>query len=384
MKNSTMKNILIITNLYPTEYAPFRASFNKSQFSRLSEFYKIDLYIPVKIKEFFSLVYKNRDKASNSPRTYPILFLYIPAVMRFLQPAFLFMPFLIRTLSFRKKAYTCIIGSWAFPDGIVATLLGKLTGRPVIIKVHGSDINYFFKDAIRRKLILWSMHRADAIICVSQALKNILSDASIPQSKLHVIYNGVDKDIFNFKYDAPDRNTKKILFIGNIISTKGVFELYRAFTSLSQSKDIELCFIGDGDCKQTLINNSLDDGLEDKITFTGRLTQKEISQHIQESNLVCLPSYNEGVPNVLLEAKSCGRPVVATNVGGIPEIVSSDDGILVPPQDTESLAAAIAKCLDTDWNYQMISQQASQYSWDKNISAIDSLINTISSEPAFK
>lgn len=370
-----MKKILLLTNLYPTDYAPFRASFNRAQFSRLSKVYKIDIFIPVKLKEFYHLLVKKTETpAVNNIEIKSVLFLYIPKILRSLQPLFLLIPFLMNSISLRKKKYNCVIGSWAFPDGVVAALLSKLFKLPVIIKVHGTDINIFMKDNLRRKIIIWSMKQASSIVCVSQALKNILIQSGIPENKIHVIYNGVDQEIFPYSPPATNKKPPLILFIGNIITTKGVIELYEAYKELVKTTDIKLCFIGDGDMKEKLISLTSGDNLNEKITFTGRLEQDKISELIQSCTLVCLPSYNEGVPNVLLEAKSCGRPVVATTVGGIPEIINENDGVLIAPKSKESVIDGIKSALSTKWNHQEIHNNAKKYDWNNNINALSTLI----------
>jgi glycosyltransferase involved in cell wall biosynthesis len=81
------------------------------------------------------------------------------------------------------------------------------------------------------------------------------------------------------------------------------------------------------------------------------------------ADLVTLPSYMEGCPNVVIEALASGRPVVATNVGGIPEIMNGECGLLVPPRDSRSLAQALASVLDRTWDASVISAQCSR-SWE--------------------
>jgi len=89
----------------------------------------------------------------------------------------------------------------------------------------------------------------------------------------------------------------------------------------------------------------------------------DVAVWMAAADLVTLPSYMEGCPNVVLEALACGRPVVATDVGGIPEILSAECGRLVPPRDAESLARALAEVLDSTWDAAQISARGSR-SWD--------------------
>jgi glycosyltransferase involved in cell wall biosynthesis len=89
-----------------------------------------------------------------------------------------------------------------------------------------------------------------------------------------------------------------------------------------------------------------------------------VASWLAAANIFCLPSYAEGCPNAVIEALACGRPVVATNVGGIPELVDSESGILVAPQDSQALADAFHQALSRRWDEPAISQRA-QRGWDQ-------------------
>lgn len=90
--------------------------------------------------------------------------------------------------------------------------------------------------------------------------------------------------------------------------------------------------------------------LKDHVEFVGNQNPDEVARWLAASNVFCLPSYSEGCPNVVIEALACGRPVVASDVGGIPELMDSRCGILVPPRDARQLADALAQALDRPWN----------------------------------
>jgi glycosyltransferase involved in cell wall biosynthesis len=98
--------------------------------------------------------------------------------------------------------------------------------------------------------------------------------------------------------------------------------------------------------------------------FLGRRGSPEVASWLAAANVFCLPSYAERCPNSVIEALACGRPVVGTRVGGIPELVDSESGILVAPQDSEALAEALGEALSRPWNERQISQR-SQRGWDQ-------------------
>jgi teichuronic acid biosynthesis glycosyltransferase TuaC len=97
--------------------------------------------------------------------------------------------------------------------------------------------------------------------------------------------------------------------------------------------------------------------VEDRILFVGACSSQEVAQWLAAANVFALPSYAEGCPKVVIEALSCGRPVIATNVGGIPELLSEKSGILIRPKDSRCLASAIETAMDRKWDEQLISEQ---------------------------
>src|SRR3546814_1866729 len=100
----------------------------------------------------------------------------------------------------------------------------------------------------------------------------------------------------------------------------------------------------------------------------------ELPTWMQAADLLCLPSHSEGVPNVVLEAMSCGLPVVATRVGGIPEVLPDLAGIMVPPRDVPALAAALAESMSRDWSTAAITGHAGRFTWNDNITRLDGVL----------
>jgi len=125
-----------------------------------------------------------------------------------------------------------------------------------------------------------------------------------------------------------------------------------------------LAFVGDGPGGEHLRSKSKHLVLDDRITLNGACSSQKVAQWLAAANVLALPSYNEGYPNVVIEALSCGRPVIATNVGGILELVNEESGILIAPRDSRALAAAIEKAMDRRWDEHSISEQFRR-GWDE-------------------
>lgn len=127
---------------------------------------------------------------------------------------------------------------------------------------------------------------------------------------------------------------------------------------------LQLFCVGEGALQAELEARAIEAGLADRIRFLGRRGSVEVASWLAAANVFCLPSYAEGCPNSVIEALACGRPVVATSVGGIPELVDLESGILVAPKDSEALAEALGEALSRRWDEPAISQRC-QRGWDQ-------------------
>ena len=184
----------------------------------------------------------------------------------------------------------------------------------------------------------------------------------------HVIYNGVNLEKFTPKSKSVAMHKPYILFVGNLIKEKGVFELLDAYEALhKQKKDIELHFIGGGPKLAELERRVKAKNISDSVRFVGLVPHDELPQYLSNAKILALPSYREGVPNVILEAMACGVPVVASSVGGIPEVVNEETGVLVKSIDAHSIEEAMIEALEKSWSTKTIRAYAERFSWDENI-----------------
>lgn len=367
------RSLLFISNLFPADWAPHRAAFNYQQFTRLADQFDITLLVPVPAREYF----KNntdivKEKTVEGLRVIYFPFFYIPKYFKCLDGKLLYLSMRLFCRQFIDIGkYEAVVGSWAYPDGYAAKKVAAKLNVPYLIKVHGSDINVFGATSCRSRVIKQVMGSASRIVAVSQALKNKITAMGVSGSRISVIYNGVDKSVFNPVKRSEDSEPANefgnyILFVGNIISSKGVFELYDAFNQIQAlHPDVNLVYVGNGANKSRLQEKVAGD---DRVTIIDAMPLDGISLLMANATIVCLPSYREGVPNVLLEAKATGRPVVATRVGGIPEIIDESDGLLVAAEDVSSLSDGLTRALERHWDYTLISKNSDRFSWGKNIS----------------
>jgi glycosyltransferase involved in cell wall biosynthesis len=213
------------------------------------------------------------------------------------------------------------------PSGLIAALAGR---APLVVTAHGRDvrnIGWLPGIAAATRLVV---RRAATVIAVSEYLRREL-ETKIPgaRGKTEVVDSGVDLE--RFRVAPPPDGETRFLCIASLIERKNVVRLADAFERVGRGT---LTFVGDGPLRARLEGRS---GVE----LAGRVPYAAVPEHIAASHVVCQPSLIEPFGQALLEAMACGRTVVATRIGGPPEFVPPDAGVLVDPTDDAELAAAL-------------------------------------------
>ncbi|MGB0134943.1 glycosyltransferase [Dokdonella sp.] len=260
-----------------------------------------------------------------------------------------------------------VLSYWLYPDAHGALRVARELGVPLVAGARGSDIRV--RDAISRHLTRPVVRNADRLLVVSADLGRLaVSDYGARADAVRVIANGCDAEIFHRRDRSEARTRCKvaaeaelILYVGRLVAEKGLRELVEALRSLRSSHPhAELVLVGDGPMREELAALAHDPA--NCMRLVGALPASEVACWMAACNLLALPSYSEGHPNVLVEALACGRPVVSTPVGGVPEVVDESCAMLVPPRDAPALAAALAAVLERDWDEVALSQRFSR-SW---------------------
>jgi glycosyltransferase involved in cell wall biosynthesis len=260
---------------------------------------------------------------------------------------------------------------WLYPEGYATVAVARRLGIPSVVSSIGSDLNRA-ADPVSKWLTKLAMKRATFVVTKSEHLRERAIQMGINGGKVRTVRNGCNPAVFHLADRGAaraelgvDDRAELVLFVGRLDSAKGIFELLDAFASLASCRPkLVLAYVGDGPGAKHLRNKTIGLGLEGRVSLAGACPSQRVPRWLAAANVLALPSYREGYPNVVIEALSCGRPVIATDVGGIPELVDESSGILVAPRDSRALANAIQTAMERNWDEQSISEQFHR-SWDE-------------------
>ncbi len=247
-----------------------------------------------------------------------------------------------------------VIHAHVYSAGVPAVLIGKLYRLPVIVTEHFTGFPRGLVRGIEKLKAKFAFEQADLVCPVSEDLKRHIESYGI-RARFHVIPNVVDASLFypaENKDRAQEGNKKRLLLVALLDPKKGVLYLLEALARLKEKRDdFVLDIVGDGPNRAEYEELSHKLGLRDIVRFHGLKTKQEVVEFMRKADIFVLPSEWENLPCVIIEAMASGLPVVATKVGGIPEIISGKIGLLVPPRDTEALARAVDYMLDHYQDY---------------------------------
>jgi glycosyltransferase involved in cell wall biosynthesis len=232
-----------------------------------------------------------------------------------------------------------VFAHFLFPAGGAGALAARAAGAPLVVMAHGQDVANLGRVPGITAATRWVLARSSAVIANSRWLADRLTDRiPVPDSKLTIADCGVDLDAFSpLPADEARRELgwdgegPAFLCVGSLIERKNVARLAAAFTSLGRGR---LAFVGDGPLRPQLEGRP-------GVTLAGRIPQSEVPRWVAACDVLCQPSLLEPFGQATLEAMAMERTVVATTQGGPPEFVTPEAGVLVDPEDTSALAAAL-------------------------------------------
>lgn len=255
-----------------------------------------------------------------------------------------------------------IFSIFLYPDSFAAVRIGKELGVPVVAMGIGSDI-HSIRDPISAMFTRKVLRDADFLVTVSEDLRQKAIAMGASPQRSRAVINGCDLSAFhpmdrtaarralNLTPEAPT-----VVYIGRMDMRKGLRELVEAAASLhGRRPDLKVYLVGEGADRPEVRSTIKANNASSYVHELPACAPDEVATWMAAADLVTLPSYMEGCPNVVLEALACGRPVVASRVGGIPEIMSNACGRLIQPRDSAALAQALDEVLAQAWDAAEIS-----------------------------
>lgn len=294
--------------------------------------------------------------------------------------------FWVRIFWLLKKIKPDIVHAQSIPVGIPGVLARKILRRPCVVWGRGSEIYlpWRFKEVISKL----ALRNADAVIALTEDMKREIR--KICDKDIYVIPNGVDLERFenlsreNIRRKLEITNEQKIvIFAGTLRPIKGVKYLIQAMNIIRQKNTkASLMLIGDGEERQSLEELVKESNLGDCVTFVGQVPNEEVLEYMAASDVFALPSLSEGFPIVSLEAMASGLPIVATKVGGLPEIIKDgENGFLVEPRNPGQIAERALLLLNNDKLRQRISgnnkEKVKEFSWENVVCRLEGLYRSL-------
>ena len=388
--------LLFVSNLFPDAAEPYRGLDNATLLHHLAGQYEIRVLSPrPTLPGGSGKIHRCREMDTRfAPVYFPAP--YIPKIgSRFnhrlmagaLGPAL--------TALQREFPFDVVLSSWVYPDGCAVARVAREMHFPFAVIAQGSDVHQYLKIPARRKIIVESMQSAFAIITRSGELGRLLHTAGLAEEKLHTVYNGIDFSIFQpgdsqkarrelgLSPDAP-----LILFVGNFLPVKNplfLVKAHAAFCRLHPESKCRLLMIGGGPMESEIRAEARRNGFGDQVQIVGRKNSNEVANYMTAADFLCLPSVNEGVPNVILESFATGLRVIASRVGGIPEVLNHDFlGRLVEPGNLADLLQAFTSLFAESPVIDTIRNHALYFSWERAASEYSILLKKAAAQPRLR
>jgi teichuronic acid biosynthesis glycosyltransferase TuaC len=314
-------------------------------------------------------------------------FLYIPRLAKGLDGWALALSSLPSVLRLVRGGFDfdVIDAHFGYPEGFAAMLLARAFRRPFAVTLRGSEPG-LARERARGRALARALRAASAVIAVSGRLRDLAIGLGVRPSRVSVVPNGVDAEVFRFVLPAEARRrlaiepaflpegARLLVAVGHLCPRKGFERIVAACAVVrARGPDARLAIVGgpglEGDSRASIAAAIREHGMAGRVLLPGPADPERVALWHAAADVSVLASDHEGCPNVVLEALACGAPVVATDVGNVRDLVANPgDGIVVDPGAVPPLAAALERALETPWDRRGIASRAALRTWD-NVAA---------------
>ncbi len=389
--------VLCLTRIFPNSVEPLSCPFQRQQIAALSRQCEVEVLAAIPYHPGVSLLGErtrpgrlaavpDREEIDGVPVIHPRA-PYLPGAGSLLAPvnAPLYLGGLLPHLTRLRNRFDVVLGAWLYPDACAAAAVARLLGIPYVVKAHGTDINVVAQWRSVRPIVRAALRAAACAVGVSRPMVEALVSLGAARDRAVEVRNGDDRATFypgdklaaRRELGLPEHG-RIITFVGRLSREKGVHELLEALPQVAAAGGDEpttLVMVGDGPARGMLEQAAA--GRADsagRLVLTGSRPLKEVARYVTAGDVLTLPSYAEGTPNVVLEALAAGRPVVGSSVGGIPDVITPGrTGMIVPPRDTLALGTALGEALVRPWDPQAFAE-AVPPSWEESAASLRGLL----------
>ncbi|MBM7037017.1 glycosyltransferase [Vibrio ulleungensis] len=375
--------ILTLTSLFPSSTMPSLGIFIETRMKQLKQRFPdvtVDVVAPVpwfplthpRFGDYAKYAAVPKKETRNGFTVHHPRYLVIPVVGMYFTPFFMALTLVAFFLSQKiKQRYDIVDGHYYYPDGVAIALVCKMLRIPFTLTARGTDINLIPEYKPAKKMIQYAIRQSDANLAVCQALANEIDHLQPCDPSAVTLRNGVDLELFRYadlqqqhvlreQLNLP-LNQPIAVAVGWLVERKGQHLIVEA---LVQCPELQLYFIGTGEQQSMLEQRVKALGLERRCHFVGSKPQSELRDWFGAADMSILASSREGWANVLLESMACGTPVVATNIWGTPEIVSTFDAGVLIERTVDDIARGIQRLTNEPRKRHKVRQHAEKFSWD--------------------
>ena len=376
------KNLLVLSHTY-NSFIKDPVEILSQEFNRV---YVLVRYQPIaELSRYLPLSYfKSRSRFSkeqsfdlsnlpNNVEVIPLPLWYFPVKSKYFVVGKKHAKAALKMIKRKNITFDLIHSHFLWSAGYAAMKVKEQYNKPLVVTGHGYDIyDLPYRDERLKEGIQEVLKSADRVLTVSKKNRKDIKRLD-EEKRVEVFPNGyssslfyhIDKEASRKKLDVAI-NKKVLLTVGSLETVKGYEYLVKAIMIVKEKyPDVLLVHIGGGSLEKKLKEMIKELGLEKNIILLGRKPHSELVDYLGACDMFVSSSLSEGNPTVMFESLACGKPFVGTQVGGIPDVITSEKyGYLCEPKDEKALANNILQAIDTQWDSKEILEYAKQFSWE--------------------